>query len=201
MAVTSHASAPWRRIGLPVVVVLAAGAALGAAVGGLWWVWWSPGFDGTVYATQDGARWLPEPFDPGFADTFTGTAQYVILGAAAGLLLGVAVAFAMRRRPVPGLAVATLGAVVAAAVMYLVGTAPSPPDPQSLATEQTIGDTFPGNLEVVGWTPYLVWPVLTWFGYAAFMVLTASASTVRAKEQDPEWLKVTPARSEPSPPQ
>ncbi|WP_141013787.1 hypothetical protein [Nocardioides sambongensis] len=186
-----------RRWALAAVLTMLASAALGALGGWAWWSWWSPGFDGTVYETTEGALWLPEPFDPGFADAFTGTAQYALLGAGFGLVLGLVGALLLRRRPVTGLVVVLAGSAVAAAVMAVAGTAPSPPDPQTLASADTVGRSFPAHLEVTSWTPYLVWPVGAMFGYGTFMVTTAGALRIRDREDDPDWLQAGATRAEP----
>lgn len=188
-----------RALLLPATLLVAVAAVIGAGVGRLWWLWWSPGFTGRIYDTTAGPMWLPEPFDPGFADSFTGTAQYVALGAGAGVLLGLIGAVLLRRAAVPGVAVVVLASLVAAGVALVVGTMPSPPDPQTYATAAQVGTEHEANLEVSGWTPYLVWPVGALLGYAVFMVLTAGASDLRGRHQDPNWLSVTADRPEPTP--
>ncbi|TYL46192.1 hypothetical protein FXB39_14860 [Nocardioides sp. BGMRC 2183] len=178
-------------------LVVAIAAGLGGLGAWAWWSWWSPGFDGTVYETTRGPMWLPEPFDPGIADAFTGTAQYAILGVGLGLLLGLVGALLLRGRPVAGVLVVLAGSGLAAAVMALLGTMPSPPDPATLATAETVGESYPAHLEVTGWTPYLVWPVGAMFGYGTFMVTTAGALRIRAREGEPDWLQPAAARTAP----
>lgn len=204
-------TAPRRRsAGLRGGVVAGAGvlllaAALGVLGAWAWWSWWSPGFDGRVFESTDGPVWLPEPFDPGFADSFTGTAQFALLSLGLGLVLGLVAALLFRNRPVVGIPVLLAGAALAAALMLVLGTAPSPVDPQSLASAETVGETYPAHLEVTGWTTYLVWPVGGLFSYTAFMLLSAGALNLRERERQPGWLArqrpaaVSPAEPEPSP--
>lgn len=155
----------------PVLVVpLLLGAGLGALGGWLWWTWWGPAPVGKIYDTQVGARWYPEPFDPGITRDFSGTATYVVLGFGLAAVLGVAAALLCRRTAVAGLVVAGLGAGLGAAAMVLLGTSFSPPDPAGLVATHKIGDTLPGHLHVAGWTPYLAWPVGALAGYFVVMV-------------------------------
>ena len=205
---SSHRADGLRATVLGWLAVVAAGAALGGLGAWAWWSWWSPGFDGEKFQTTDGPVWLPEPFDPGFADSFTGTAQYALLGFGLGIVLGLLAAVLFRRRAVAGIPVLVAASALAAVVMLLAGTAPSPVDPQTLASAETVGETYPAHLAVTGWTTYLAWPVGALFAYTAFMLLSAGALNVRAREQRPGWLAarrhgdaepLSPAGREPSP--
>jgi hypothetical protein len=141
------------------LVVLLGGAGLGALGGWLWWRWWSPAPEGEVFALSDGGTiWVPQPAESGYSALFDATAQYAVLGAAFGALLGVLAALLCRRRELVGLAAAVVGSALGAVVMLRIGTAQSPPDPESRLADAAVGDVLPGALEVAGWTPYLGWP-------------------------------------------
>ncbi len=141
-------------------VVLAVAAGLGAVGGWVWWTWWSPGPDGRVFPLPDGGTtWIPQPAESGYSALFAATAQYAVLGVGLGVLVGLLSVVLCRRRELVGLLVAAAGSAVGAAVMLWVGTAQSPPDPESLLADAEVGDMLPGALEVTGWTPYLGWPV------------------------------------------
>lgn len=174
-------------LALGVTVVL--GAVLGALGGWLWWRWWGPAPSGRIYRTDAGPAWYPDPFDPGVARDFSGTAEYVVLALGLGVLLGLVGGWLARRRPLAGLAAVLLGGVVAAALSTVIGQAQSPPDPQEKAKDVAIGTRLPGHLglaqaqigpegNTVGVTvPWLMWPVA---GSAGFLVvMLALGSTER----------------------
>ncbi|MEQ6901681.1 hypothetical protein [Nocardioides sp. YIM 152588] len=192
------------------VGLLALAGALGALGGRLWWAWWSPATPGQVYATSDGLAWYPDPADPGFAHAFAGTAQFVVIGFVAGVLLGVVGGVVTRNRPLVGLGIVAVAALVGLLLTYRVGIAASPPDPTTLLGGAEAGDLLPANLQVSGWTPYLAWPVGAFFGFLLVMVTIMSsdraaetASAVEPAESvepaEADRLRVRPGRSEPSP--
>ncbi len=163
-------------LAIPVVL----GAALGPLGGWLWWTWWGPAPDGKIYDTRVGAKWYPDPFDPGVARDFGGTATFVVVGVGLALLLGVVTAVLCRRTAVAGLVAVVVGASIGAALMVLVGTSFSPPDPATLVASHKVGDALPGHLHVAGWSPYLIWPVGALLGYFVVMVSILSPSQARA---------------------
>lgn len=172
-----------RAIAVPLVL----GLALGALGGWLWWTWWGPAPDGKVYDTPAGPTWYPNPFDPGVARDFSGTATYVVIGFALALLLGLVSGWLARDRAVAGLLAIGLASVAAAAVMSVVGLAQSPSDPQERVDDVEIGAELPGHLEVSGLTPYLAWPVGALLGYLVVMV------SVTSEYRRPEHLSAAPA--------
>lgn len=179
-------------VAIPVV-----GAVLGAVGGWWWWHWWSPAPTGRIYDTQAGRTWYPDPFDPGVARDFSGTAEYVVIGLALGALLGIVGGWLTRRRPVAGLAAVVLGAAVAAGVATAVGLAQSPPDPQLRADDVKVGTRLPGHLELASatidlpaigdvsvTTPWLMWPVAGAGGFLLVM-LAIGATERRPAEPSP----------------
>lgn len=130
----------------PVVRVLAAFVALpvaGVVAGVLWeWVWRPP-----LGAVAEG-RWYMDPTAYGAA--FSATGWYVVLA----LLVGVVVAGALAWL-LPGRELVTLVAVVGAGLvagwlMYHVGHALGPADPQLLAEGVEAGTVLPDQLTLGG---------------------------------------------------
>lgn len=184
--------------------VLAGSIALAFLGGWLWWAWWAPATPGRIYDVPElGPRWYPEPWDPGQADAFGATAQYVVVALGLGLLLGVVAGLIAGRTALPVLGAVLLGTVAAAFVMAWFGTSFSPPDPQTLATAANVGKEVPGHLDVATAsvsllgsedvsvpTPYLAWPVAGLTGYIVVMLSAKSLGEVRTRESDPStWLE------------
>ncbi|TIC88628.1 hypothetical protein E8D34_02815 [Nocardioides sp. GY 10113] len=157
------------------VGLLAVALILGVVAGRLWWAWWSPAMPGRVYDTVDGLAWYPDPLDPGFAHVFSGTAQFVVIGFAAGLLLGLLGGLVTRQRAIFGLVAVVVGSLLGLVITYRTGIAASPADPATLLGDAAAGDQLPGHLQVSGWTPYLAWPVGALFGFLVVMVSTMSS--------------------------
>ncbi|WGX94642.1 hypothetical protein [Nocardioides sp. L-11A] len=169
-----------RAVAVPVVL----GALLGAAGGWLWWTWWGPATPGKIYDTPAGKAWYPEPFDPGIARDFSGTATYVVIAFALAVLLGLVGGWIARHSPVAGVLAVLVGAGLAALAMALLGESFSPPDPASLVASHQAGDVLPGHLHVAGWTPYLAWPVGAMLAYLVLMVsLPAGAAPGPANDR------------------
>ncbi len=125
-----EATAPSRtaaggRLGRRVLSVLALFAAGGAGAGVLWErLWHEP-----VGLVLDG-KWYIEPAGPDLS--FEGVALFVVIAFPLGLVLAV-VSGIWRGRETATLVSVLLGACLAAGVMYLVGSALGPDDPQALA--------------------------------------------------------------------
>ncbi|MGN0064381.1 MAG: hypothetical protein ACI379_09060 [Nocardioides sp.] len=124
-----------------VAVLLACAVPLGAVLGLLWNWWWSPPL-GVVY----GGEWFLQPAGPDLS--FDGTALYVLIGAVAGLVAGVVAGHLTKGQEIATLVGVTCGAFVAAWVMFLVGQALGPADPQVLAAHQEDLATLPARLGV-----------------------------------------------------
>jgi hypothetical protein len=112
---------------------------VGGAAGGVLWerLWDAP----TGLAYQ--GRWYLEPAGPDFS--FEGIALYVLIAFPLGLALAVLVGLWRGHETVTVVAV-LVSAVIAAAVMYAVGTALGPPDPQALAAGRPDYTPLPGDL-------------------------------------------------------
>jgi hypothetical protein len=139
-----------------VVVALLAYVVLGAVAGVVWeWVWTPPDQvvrDHQVFYTSDES----------LRRVFTGTGLYVLVGGVAAALIAFAVCFRARGRELVTLATVVVGSCAAAAVMRLVGGRLGPDDPLSVAKPPATG-VLPGQLVVNGFTPYLVWPMVSLF--------------------------------------
>lgn len=125
---------------LAAVVVL---VALGALAGVVWWWIWTPP-SGVVIEE----RWVLDA--QGLAQDFDGTAWYVVVAALSGLVGGVAVTWPTRGRELRVLAAVLVGSVVGGWVMYQVGHALGPADPQVLAQGREDLTPLPGELRVGG---------------------------------------------------
>lgn len=146
------------------VVVVLLLFAVGGVVAGLVWHWlWTPP-SGLVV---DGV-WYPD--EAGLAVSFGGTGLYVVVGATAGLVLGVASALLADRRELLTLGLVVLGSVLAAWLMREVGTIDVPPNPQALAPGAEDYARLPGTLEVTGASPWVALPSGALAGLCAIFV-------------------------------
>lgn len=152
-----------------VVLTLLAYVVLGAVAGALWeWVWTPP--DQVVrdqqvfYTSYESLRRV-----------FTGTGLYVVVGAVAAALMSFAVCLLARGRELVALATVVVGSCAAAAVMRLVGGLLGPDDPLSVAKSSGT-QVVPGQLVVNGFTPYLVWPMVSLLVLAVVFFAWPSAS-------------------------
>ena len=186
--VTEPAPAPTRfrqvlPYALEVVAVLALFAAVGAGCGWLWYlVWHQP--TGTVF----GHDWFTD--EAGLRNVFDGTAWYVVLAAAGGLLCGALATLFARRSPLVTTGAVIVGSALAAWLMLCVGLALSPPDPEVLAKTAEDGTKLPGRLSLEGGhSPYLVWPLASLIALMVLNFLLSSREDIQAREdQDPRWL-------------
>ena len=153
-------------------LVLASCAVTGAAAGWVWeWVWSPP--TGTV----TGGSWALDGL--AVAGEFSGTGLFVLLGGAAGLLLGLlATRLAGHAEPdvEPAvLAVLAVGAVLATSLMWQVGPAGGPPDPAAVVASAPQsaweGRHLPADLRVRGTGAFLALPAGALLGAAAGFLL------------------------------
>ncbi|MCP3421242.1 hypothetical protein [Nocardioides pinisoli] len=121
-----------------VLAVLALFVAGGAAGGVLWERLW----DAPTGVAFKG-RWYLEPAGPDLS--FESIALFVVIAFPLGLVLGV-LAGLWRGRETVTLVAVLVASGVAAAVMYGVGSALGPPDPQALAAGRPDYTTLPGDL-------------------------------------------------------
>ncbi|WP_416952994.1 hypothetical protein ACNKF0_13875 [Nocardioides sp. T5] len=127
-----------RRLLLRVLAILAGFVAAGAAGGVLWERLW----DAPTGLAFEG-RWYLEPAGPDFA--FEAIALFVVIAFPIGLLLAV-LAGRWRGHETVTVVTVLVAAGVAAAVMYAVGSALGPPDPQALAAGRPDYTPLPGDL-------------------------------------------------------
>jgi len=122
------------RVGSVFALFVAAGAA-----GGVLWerLWQAP--TGLAYE----GHWYLEPAGPDFS--FEGIALFVLIAFPLGLVLAVLVGLWRGHETVTVVAV-LVSAAVAAVVMYAVGSALGPPDPQALAAGRPDYTPLPGDL-------------------------------------------------------
>ncbi len=122
------------RLAAVLAVFLAAGAA-----GGLLWerLWHAP--EGVTYQ----GRWYLEPAGPDVS--FEGIALFVVIAFPLGLVLGV-LSGLWRGDEVPTVVTVLVAATLAAVVMYAVGNALGPADPQALAAGQPDYTPISGGL-------------------------------------------------------
>ncbi len=138
--------APWLVVLLQALAVLVAFAASGLVAGRLWYhLWDAP--SGVV----SGGQWYTN--EAGLRDDFQGVALYVAISAVLGLVLGALCAWLLDRSEVVTLVAVLAGSVLAAYVMFRVGTHLSPSDPHVLAKTAQDGDKLKGALQVTSWPP------------------------------------------------
>lgn len=139
-------------------IVLAC-AVVGAVAGAVWEAVWTP----PAGVSLDGAFVLTD----GLPTAFGGTGTFVLVGAVAGLLLGVGGALASDHHEVVGLLALAVGSVVATWVMLRTGQALGPPDADALARRLEDLDPLVGDLHVDGRSPLVVLPTATLLGATA----------------------------------
>lgn len=150
---------------LRALVVVLAAVALGALAGVVWeWVWTPP--SGVAFQ----GRWVLD--ENGLPGEFAGTGWYVVVAAAAGVLLGAGAALATRDGEVVSLLAVALGAVLAGWVMFHVGHDLGPPDPRPLAAAAEDLTALSGDLRVGGAGLH---PRLYAFDSAAFVAFPGGA--------------------------
>lgn len=172
------------------LLLLSAGA--GAFGGWGWWSWWSPAPRGVIGERIDTHQvgWFAEPFDPGQAHVASSTFEYVVVGFALALVVGLVSGVLGRNRALLTLAVVVAGSAIGAAVMWAVGMAFSPPDPEKWAVKENIGRHYVGSLTIGGWPPYLVWPVGMLLGFLVVMLtLTSESRTSEPASAEPAPLR------------
>jgi hypothetical protein len=182
-----------RQLVEPLVVLLTFGAA-GAGAGWLWERWWTPTSGVVVEGT-----WVPGyraqgdqfVFDfPSLEGFFDGTAQFVIIGVLAGLVLSVLCALLGKRSELVMLVAVAGGAVLATLIAYRLGTHLGPVDPTSLQAAAPTGTVLPANLSIEGASPFVAWPLGALLGLSVTYLLTAAkAESTRRESEDPRWME------------
>lgn len=176
------------------LIVLLVFVAAGAGAGWLWERWWTP----TSGVVADGS-WVPGyraegdtfVFDfPSLEGLFDGTAQYVVIGVAGGLVLGVLCALLGRRSEIVMLIAVVGGSLLASLVAYRLGTHLGPVDPTTLEAVVDDGTTLPASLTIDGASPFVAWPLGALVGLCLTYLLTsARAESQRRESDDPRWME------------
>jgi hypothetical protein len=153
-----------RRVVIDVVAILMVFAVAGAACGFLWErIWTAP--TGAAYQH----RWLLDGH--GLPEDFSGTGLYVLIAASAGLVLGLVLTLFFDNDEVASLAAIIVGSVLAAYLMWVVGSALGPPDPHAIARTADDLDPIPADLSVHGKSPWLAFPLGALVSAAAVLFL------------------------------
>jgi len=164
------------------LVVVAVFGAAGAGCGWLWYhLWDAP--SGVVADHQ----WFTS--EAGLRDDFQGVAWYVAIAVPAGLVLGILTAWLLDRSELVSLVAVVAGSLLAAYVMYRVGTHLSPGDPNELAKTAKDGTKLKGALSVDSWPPRASFTFGALIGLACVYLVSA-----RRTPDEPQ----PPARTEPS---
>lgn len=145
-----HHASPWWVL-RDVALVVAGAALLGALCGVLWELWWTP----PTGLVRDHV-WYPD--GDGVQQLFSGTGLYVMVGLTGGVLLGAVCAWLFDRVELVTLAAVAVGSVLAAWLMYEVGTALAPPDPTVEARSADDYTELPGTLKVDGKGAFVAFP-------------------------------------------
>lgn len=150
--------------------------AAGAAAGVLWEWAWTPS-PGVVFRGD----WYADPAASG--DTFDATGFYVVLGSIAALVVTALLVWLLPGQELTTLFAVCVGAMLAGWVMYAVGHALGPDDPQVLAQGAERGTRLPSDLRLGGLTddprPFrfdtsamAAWPLGAVLGFAAAALTT-----------------------------
>ena len=153
-----------RRSAVEIGCVLAAFALAGAVAGFIWERVWTPA-TGVVVDHQ----WRPADA-LALQQQFSGTGWYVVVGAAAGLLVGLVATLLVDRVPVLTLVGVVAGSALAAWVMLRVGVALGPADPSGLAASADDGTRLPAQLEVSGRSPFIAVPLGALLGLVIVLI-------------------------------
>jgi ABC-type antimicrobial peptide transport system permease subunit len=125
------------------------------------------------------------------SEQFSATGWYVVVGTVAGLVGGAIAALLLYRAPILTLVGVTIGAVLGAYLMYVVGVARGPADHHELARTAAEGTRLPRALSVSGASPWLALPVGALIAVAvvflvgALLISVAGAAVEPADNQEP----------------
>jgi hypothetical protein len=157
-----------------VVVVLGAFLVAGVAVGLLW-----PQVVEPVTVTRN--DFGLETGEVALAHRFDHDAWYALLGGGAALLLGVGLTLWRRAHETATLVTVVLGALLAAWVSSVVGTATGPEAAEVVLADAEMGASAPDQVLVTADAAYLAWPLAAVLG--AVVVLWAPQGRGRERSQ------------------
>jgi hypothetical protein len=147
------------------LLVLLGAAVWGALLGCVWEALWVPpagaAYEGTWYLAPGG-----------LAQDVGATGWFVVVGLVGGLVFGLVSAVLSRDREVLTLVAVAVGSVLAGWVMFHVGHALGPADPQVLAASAGDYEAIPADLRLAG-AGTRPWPL--WFDSSAFTAFPAGA--------------------------
>ncbi|MQW76449.1 hypothetical protein GHK92_11230 [Nocardioides sp. dk4132] len=161
------------------------------------WVWEAV-WEAPVGGVQDG-RWFPIPTETGLRAQFSGTAIYVLVALAAGLIAGTVIALLTRGGELLTLAAVVVGSAIGGVAMARVGAALGPEDPAALAARAEDGARLVGNLEVTGLSPYGALPFGALLALMVVFFLTAGHGRYDEDRDRPGDSAVSDDRPGPSP--
>jgi len=163
---------------LRVVLVVAAFVVGGVLAGVVWQAVWTPPTG--LYLDE---QWRVDSV--GAPREVSGTGLYVVVAAAAGIVLGFAVSLLVRDRELLTLGAVALGSVLAGVVMSLTGHALGPDDPRPLAAGKPDYTAEVSDLRVDGRSPYVAFPAGSLTAVAAsFLLLARSGGNGPVTEPD-----------------
>ncbi len=155
-----------RRLAIEVAAILVLSALAGVLAGFLWEKLWTPPV-GIAFQGKWGLD------GEGLSHDFAGTGLYALVAMLAGLLLGAILARVFDSDEVVTLFTVVVGAALAAALMWLVGTTLGPPDPRILARSAVDLEPLLSDLRVQGWGAFAAFPLGATASAAAVFLLTA----------------------------
>ena len=112
---------------------------------------------------------------------FDHDAWYSLLGGGAALLLGVVLTLRRRAHEIATLVAVVLGALLAAGVSSVLGTATGPEAAETALAESEVGATAPDRVQVTADAAYLAWPLAAVLG--AVLVLWAPSGRDRSRDE------------------
>jgi hypothetical protein len=166
----------WDAVARDVGVVLVAFLVAGLVVGLVW-----PQVVEPVTVTRN--DFGLQTGEVALAHRFGQDAWYAVLGGAAALLLGVALTLWRRAHETATLVAIVLGALLAAWLSSVVGTATGPEAAEVVLADAEMGTSAPDQVLVTAEAAYLAWPLAAVLG--AVLVLWAPASRGRGREHRP----------------
>jgi hypothetical protein len=116
------------------------------------------------------------------AHRFAHDAWYSVLGGGAALLLGVVLTLRRRAHEIATLVAIVLGALLAAWVASMVGTATGPEAAEVVLADADMGATAPDHVVVTASASYLAWPLAAVLG--AVLVLWAPSRRERRQGRE-----------------
>lgn len=172
-----------------VVGVGAVAVLLGLGAARLWLAWSTPPPGGVQQGT-----WLYADLGA-IEDVFDAVGVYVLLGLAAGAVLGVAAALLARCSPILTAVAVGIAALLAGEICRRSGLAMAPPNPRLFAAALPEGTLLPDTLRLPWGAPVVAWPIGALAGLAAVYLIRpfSRADRRRYEQQQEQQLRAAPA--------